>query len=257
MTVTTSKELSSVFDPEKLAKAQQKNPFVKISDAVYEIIEEGILTSELKPGTKLKINKIADSLHVSGTPVREAVERLMANGLVVESVGAGGKYKNYYVFDIDDDDIGELFLARKSIESTAAFLCAQKNWKVDIQALEKSVTNFKAAIKDYINGNTVRLATQYDREFHTMIVDYSRNRYLIEMYRTLDKKLNYLSIRTCEFLAAAPEREALASLYTQHAAVVYAINMGFPLIARTSMDDHIDFCATNCLSNRYISETLS
>ena len=255
MTADTDNELK-ILDPSKLEKAQLENPFVKISEAVYNILEEAILSSALKPGGKLKINKIADELHVSGTPVREAVEQLVVRGLVVESLGTGGKYKNYYVFDIDDGDIGELFSARKSIESTAAYICAQKNWHVDMEVLEKNMSDFRQAVKEYIDGDSVRNATQYDRQFHTAIVEASKNRYLSEMYSTLDKKLNYLSVRTCEFMAAARRSDDLLMLCSQHALVVHAIQIGYPQLARDAMDEHIDFCAGNCLSSRYFSESL-
>ena len=246
---------SSVLDPELLSNAQRDNPFIRISDAVYKILEEAILSSTLKPGSKLKINKIADDLHVSGTPVREAVEQLALRGLVVESKGSGGKYKNYTVFDIGDDDIEELFVARKSIESTAAYLCAKKNWYVDMPLLEQSLSDFRKGMQDYISGGSVRIATEHDRKFHTAIVDASRNRYLTDMYQSLDKKLNYLSIRTCEFMASGIRRDDLVMLCNQHASVMHAIKMGFPELARQAMDDHIDFCAVNCLNNRYYAES--
>ena len=104
-----------LFSPEMIEEIQNQNPFVRISEAVYSILEDAILTSKLRPGSKLKINKIADELNVSGTPVREAVERLTARGLVLESMINGGKYKNYYVFDLSEDDIENLFEARKAI----------------------------------------------------------------------------------------------------------------------------------------------
>ena len=100
-----------LFSPEMIEEIQNQNPFVRISEAVYSILEDAILTSKLRPGSKLKINKIADELNVSGTPVREAVERLTARGLVLESMINGGKYKNYYVFDLSEDDIENLFEA--------------------------------------------------------------------------------------------------------------------------------------------------
>ncbi len=244
-----------VLDADILLKAQQDNPFIKISDAVYKILEEAILSSRLKPGGKLKINAIAEELRVSGTPVREAVEQLALRGLVVESKGSGGKYKNYTVFDISDDDIAELFVARKSIESTAAYLCAQKNWYVDMPLLQQTLQDFSKGMQDYISGGSVRIATEHDRKFHIAIVEASRNRYLLDMYSTLDKKLNYLSIRTCEFMAAGLRRDDLKMLCSQHASVIHAIEMGFPELARKAMDDHIDFCEGNCLNNRYFSES--
>lgn len=242
-----------VLNAEILQRAQQDNPFIRISDAVYKILEEAILASRLKPGSKLRINAIAEELHVSGTPVREAVEQLAARGLVVESKGSGGKYKNYSVFDIEDDDIEELFVARKAIESTAAYLCAQKNWYVDLPLLEKTLEDFRKGIQDYISGGSVRIATEHDRKFHTAIVEASHNRYLLDMYDSLDKKLSYLSIRTCEFMAAGLRRDDLRMLCSQHASVIHALRMGFPELARQAMDDHIDFCEGNCLNNRYFS----
>ena len=187
--------------------------------------------------------------------MREAVEQLAVRGLVVESKGSGGKYKNYTVFDIGDDDIEELFVARKAIEGSAAFLCAQKNWYVDMQLLDQSLADFRKGMQDYISGGSVRIATEHDRRFHTAIVESSRNRYLMDMYRSLDKKLNYLSIRTCEFMAAGLRRDDLMMLCNQHASVIHAIEMGFPELARQAMDDHIDFCAGNCINNRYYAES--
>ena len=118
-----------ILDPEKLSRIQRENPFVRISDAVYDILEEAILSSQYDPGAKLKINTIAEQLGVSGTPVREAIDRLILRGLVVEQVVDGKKYKSYRVFDMDDQDIAQLFIARKAIDGIAA------NGKIDWQAL--------------------------------------------------------------------------------------------------------------------------
>ena len=67
-----------VLDSSKLQQAQEDNPFIKITDAVYKILEEAILSSKLKPGSRLKINTIAEELQVSTSPVREAIEMLSA-----------------------------------------------------------------------------------------------------------------------------------------------------------------------------------
>ena len=85
---------------------------------------------------------------------------------MVESKGSGGKYKNYTVFDISDDDIAELFVARKAIESTAAYLCAQKNWYVDLPLLEKTLEDFRKGMQDYISGGSVRIATEHGPQHH-------------------------------------------------------------------------------------------
>ena len=134
-----------ILDPDKLNRIQEENPFVRISDAVYDILEEAILSSQYDPGAKLKINTIAEQLGVSGTPVREAIDRLIIRGLVVEQVVEGKKYKSYRVFDMDDQDIAQLFIARKAIDGIAAYLCAEKNWRVDVSHLQDHAARFRAS----------------------------------------------------------------------------------------------------------------
>ena len=239
------------ISPEYLEKIQNDNPNLKISDAVFAILEAAILTSVLEPGSKLKINKIAEDLAVSGTPVREAVEKLLEHGLVIESCLSGGKYKNYYVFDIEEAEINELFEARESIEATATSLCAKRNWNVNFDALELYANKFDEAMNNYINKETDVLDTSYDRKFHNQIVNDSGNKYLIEMYQQLDKKLNYLTIRSVEYMKSVDRNDNFHTLSNQHASIIYGIRMGFPQLARQAMESHIQFCASHCIHNKY------
>ena len=48
----------------------QENPIVKLGDVVYAQIEDAILSSELAPGQKINITKLAETMGVSTTPVR-------------------------------------------------------------------------------------------------------------------------------------------------------------------------------------------
>ena len=86
------------------------------------------------------------------------------------------------------------------------------------------------------------------------MVNATQNPYLTNMYHTIDKKLNYLSVRTCEYLASQRKREDLQRICSQHDAIVNAIRMGFPSLARQVMDEHIDFCEANCLNHRAFSK---
>lgn len=246
--------LQEILAPARLKHLQVENPFIHITDAVYELLEEAILSSRLDPGAKLRINSLAEMLGVSGTPVREAMERLIARGLVVERMEPGRKYRSYAVFDIEDTDIEQLFVARRSIDSTAAYICAKKNWRVDIEKLEFHAARFKTAMTDYVNGNTSYPDAQADRQLHVELVNAAGNRYLSEMYRTIEKKLNYLAVRTCEFLALAQTRDDMRLLCNQHDAVINAIRMGFPQLAQTAMAEHVDFCEENCLNYRNIAK---
>ena len=243
-----------ILAPGLIKQAQKENPFAKLGEIVYQILETQILSLSLDPGSKLRINSIAEDLNISATPVREAIDMLEEKGLVVAGTGSGGKYKSYTVFDIDDKEVQDLFVVRKSIESTAAYICAQRNWTVDMALLENILDDFKAYTQKYIDGGATLELNEVDIDFHTAIVKFSGNRHLYDIYLSLGKRLQYLSIRTCEFMTGDPEREDLRMLFVQHNAVLNAIKMGFPELAREAMASHIDFCAENCIKNRYLLE---
>ena len=62
--------------PDLIKQAQKENPFAKLGEIVYQILETQILSLTLQPGSKLRINSIAEDLNISATPVREAIDML-------------------------------------------------------------------------------------------------------------------------------------------------------------------------------------
>ena len=84
----------NIFNPNRIQDVQRENPFAKISDIVYDILAEAILSTSILPGSKLNIASIAEQLQVSRTPVFTAIERLKESGLVIESYETG-KYRSY------------------------------------------------------------------------------------------------------------------------------------------------------------------
>lgn len=247
--------IKKTLSPSLIKQAQMDNPFAKLGEIVYQILETQILSLQLAPGSKLRINAIAEDLNISATPVREAIDLLEEKGLVIANVG--GKYKSYTVFDIDDREVQDLFVVRKAIESTAAYICAQRNWTLDIGHLDDILEDFLKSTQKYIDGGATLELNEIDIDFHTTIVRFTGNKHLYDIYTSLGKRLQYLSIRTCEFMTGDPEREDLRMLYVQHKAVLHAIKMGFPELAREAMSSHIDFCAENCIKNRYLLEKQS
>lgn len=107
---------------ESVRMALEKNQFEKLGSIVFSILERAILSSELAPGSRLNVAKLAGELEVSVTPVREAIDQLCSRGLVRAEQKGDGRYSNYYVFDIDNSSIADLFVARKSVEGMAAYM---------------------------------------------------------------------------------------------------------------------------------------
>lgn len=249
-----SKQSIPLFDPRNIARAQEKNPFAKISDIVYDILAEAILSSAITPGSKLNIAKLSEQMGVSNSPVTRAVERLVEDGLVTEVRTDGSKYRNYFVFDMSNQSLMDLFVARRAIESEAAFLCAQKRLLIDLDSLKRLANSFQEAWQDVArepnSAPAVSERAKIDLEFHRQLVMATENKYLIDMFLSIGGTLNYLSIRNCEFVSTEPRKDNLLIMGSQHVSICSAIESGIPQMARTAMQNHIDFCSNFCLINR-------
>lgn len=248
-------EAKKIVSAATIERALAKNPFEKLSSIVFLILEDAILRSELSPGEKLNVTKLAAELEVSPTPVREAIEQLLARGLVTSGQRGDGKYSNYYVFDITNESIQDLFVARKSIEGTSAFLCAQKNWRVKLPELGRLAEDFQNTLRGFISRSDTKepelsVTAELDRQFHQLLVESTCNEFLISMYAIIGKKLEYLSYRTNQFLVGESNTDNLLLLGNQHISIYRAVKFGFPELARSCMDEHIDFCLSSCLQNR-------
>lgn len=164
------------FDPAQIRKAQDRNPFVKISDIVYDILSEAILSSTIAPGSKLNISSIAENLNISHTPVFQAVDRLKNSGLIVES-NETSKYHSYRVLDISNESLTNLFTARKAIETTAASICATNVALIDIAQLKKMAAEFRTVWSLYANGRGTSAdfadRETLDRAFHIVSYEFT------------------------------------------------------------------------------------
>ena len=91
------------------------------SDRAYTALLDGIQSGDLRAGTVLGEVEQAARLGVSRTPMREALRRLIADGLVVQQ-----SPRVTVVADLDADDIRSLFEIRRALEETSARLAAAR-----------------------------------------------------------------------------------------------------------------------------------
>ena len=93
---------------------------MRAGERAYRTLRSEILDGALEPGTVLQEVEQSIRLGVSRTPVREALRRLAADGLVE----AGGR--GTVVTGIDRDDIVSLYELREAVEGKAAALAARR-----------------------------------------------------------------------------------------------------------------------------------
>src|SRR5690242_16601242 len=89
------------------------------SERVYRGLREQILTGNLAPAVRLVELQLAQHFAVSRTPVREALKRLIAEGLVVADANRG-----MIVRDVDPAEVEDIYVVRESLDGLAARLAA-------------------------------------------------------------------------------------------------------------------------------------
>lgn len=140
----------------------------------YNFLYDQIVNYKIKPGASITEADIANTLHISRTPVREALSRLEADGLVKRTEGRG-----FFAADISEEDVEEICFLRRTLE---------------IVALRKS---FREISREEILAHRERMyhldenewSEEYytaDREFHKFIVEKSGYQRLIRFVNTLN-----------------------------------------------------------------------
>ena len=234
-------ELKSILNTALVEAEQLKNPFIQLNDIVYKILERAIINFELTPGTRLSVAQISDLLGVSRTPVTYALEQLKQENLVSSRPG----HRGYYVWDISYSSLEMNFMARRALEGTATYICAQRGIFRKDDRPRILAEQFEAAVME---RNFAKFS-ETDTSFHRLIIQSSGNPYILKAYQQMERYINYYSIRSEIYLLAQTDDYALDVLAGQHLAIYNAIMTGIPELAENCAKQHLETCYN--LSIRY------
>jgi len=156
-----------------------------LGDQVYQFLTNKILEGEIGYGERLNIREIADLLHVSTMPVREALRRLS-----LEDVVTIKPRSNCVVKVPTRRSMLEAFEAREMIEVHAVTkiyaVVTDRNLENLIHYLEQMAANPPISNEDL----RMRSYAKYDQLFHQELVVLTENAHLLQMYRTNMLHLN-------------------------------------------------------------------
>lgn len=215
--------------PPRAGVRQDNDP---LSVQAYEKIFSGIQTGVLKPGSRIREAELTLSLGMSRTPLREALLRLQADGLIVPEAQRGIR-----IVRLSQQQLGELFTAREWAEAAAASLAARHAGEADIAAMRRILALEEAASGDPAAG------AAYNRRLHALIHDCARNRYLATHLRGLTALMALAGDSTRR--SAGRYAEALA----EHGAVIDAIERHDAPLAESRMREHIRAAQLFVLAN--------
>ncbi|WP_445185664.1 GntR family transcriptional regulator [Pseudonocardia sp. Cha107L01] len=129
---------------------------------VADQLRRAIMRGTLGPGTQLGEVELASRLGVSRGPLREAMQRLIAEGLLLSQ-----RHRGIFVRDLDTDDVRDVYTARLAVEQAAGRLILSSGAGPSVAAL---LTEALRSMEDAARaGDAVALADA-DHAFHATLV---------------------------------------------------------------------------------------
>ncbi len=203
----------------------------QLRDIVAQELRALIARGELGAGEWLRQERLAASLGVSFTPIREALKQLEAEGLV-EHV----PYRGVRVIEFTTEDVLDVYTMRSELEGLAAGAAAQRMSAAQLD----EVRRLHQAMVDAGGMEHLQQVRELNRQFHSLIIEASGRKYLI---RTLGMIWSWFPTMLWNQFAqtanaSAPNREAADN--SEHAQIVAALEARDSAAAERLMRCHID-----------------
>ncbi|MEO9095456.1 MAG: GntR family transcriptional regulator [Microbacteriaceae bacterium] len=142
-------------------------------------LRERIIDGSFRPGEQIREASLVERLQVSRGPVREALQRLSQEGLLVSHRNRG-----VFVLDLTPADIREIYAAREAVELGAAeAILAQE--PDAIAATSRRLSRIIAKMAPLVNAGNWRRLSELDMGFHLAFVESAANSRLSRIYSTL------------------------------------------------------------------------
>lgn len=151
-----------------------------ISDHVFQALRKQILLGELKPGERLLVLDIAKQFDISQAPVREALERLKQEGLII-----GRNNKGSIVADITLEEIRDVYAIRMLVEGYAVRETMASINPTELQYLRSLLQEMQHSSE---TRDSVRIV-ELDMDFHEFFYKRCGNELLYDMWRKMRSKL--------------------------------------------------------------------
>jgi DNA-binding GntR family transcriptional regulator len=219
--------------PDNPAAPQQVRDWVEVK------LREAILSGQFQPGEWLRQQRVANQLGVSEMPVREALKKLAAEG-VVEYL----PYRGMRVREYSADDVADMYKVRAHMEAMAACAAAQNITAEELVELRALTTQ----MEEHLAQEDLAEHRELNRRFHRILFTASRRAYLTHALRQL--WIVFPSMLWGSLPATATERLFEQDAYDieEHRAIIGALEEGNAAQAERLMRQHIEGAGNRLLA---------
>lgn len=193
------------------------------SDRIYTLLRAMAIRFEPSPGKRLTETDIAARFGVSRTPVREALNRLAKEGLLIVD-----EHKHFVVRSLDAKECFDLYELRMVLEGASLRLAAERASDQELNALLEMAQRFNKAPASCTTERVVEM----DEQFHERIALLSRNSELLQSIRSINARIHFIRLVDLE---KRPRSRSLGD----HVIVAKALKARNLQGALDSLQDHI------------------
>ncbi len=196
---------------------------MRLSEKAYSLIKEKVVTLELPPSAVIDEQLLMEELELGRTPIREALQRLDAEGLVNVVPRRGT-----FVSEISITDLQKIFELRIVLEGLCAGLAAERITRDELENIKLVLSD----LDDLHDGNPTALMI-IDKRFHRLLYRAADNEFLTEVSdRLYDQSLRLW------YLVLARLRDVRHAI-EQHHRILEALEAGDRHEAETLVQAHI------------------
>lgn len=194
---------------------------------IADLLRAEILAGTFQPHAQLSEMELARQLQVSRAPIREAMQRLIQEGLLRSERNRG-----VFVVALGHDDARDVYLARGAIERTAATIVARQASGQVLHHLQLLLGELAASI-----GGAWIEVSAHDLAFHQALVDAAGSARLSRMFCTLVAETRLCLTRLEPFYGDGTE------IIAEHQGILEAVKSGRQADVERVIQLHMDASA--------------
>lgn len=195
------------------------------ASVIADVIRERVIDGSFSPGAQLGEVQLAERLGVSRGPVREALQRLIQEGLL-----EGRPHRGVFVAQLRGVDVVDVYRARRAVERAAAELLVGRG---ETTALDE-LAGLVARMEDAAEGGHWSNVVDLDRRFHETLVSAAGSPRLTRMFRTL------LAETAMCMAALEPAYSVRRDIAGEHRLLLEALTAGDTGRVLACIDEHLD-----------------
>ena len=204
-----------------------------IREIAYDVLKKAIITGEIPAGERIVETEYADRLHISRTPLREALRKLERDGLVEYVMRRG-----VVVHAFTTEDVEQIYTIRNSLELLTLPYIIENATEEDIRDLRKKL----AEMDKFQAVDDVESLSPLARDFHTSLTAISRKNRILRVIEGQDEY-----IRRFSAMAIKQENRRNAAHEEHHKLVDYVEKRDLEKFEKL-MKAHIERSKENCLA---------